>query len=541
MSLPYSAPRRDGTYKAEPGRDHPRYKETESLMMLDELEANNNDAYADENPFRAINPEELDHYHHPGQQQQPPPHSSAMVPYDDHVQPPPPRRRPPAAATPPTTAGGTEMVVYDSDEDSDDLMFDEDRDDYQPDEQFEDEGANPELEEEDYGERREWKYSTAGIKQRGVWFKYCCILIFFLLVFAVFAAISKLFAKLFEDPGPPEEPPYVQRPDNDTFARDKEFIDSVCSAGKVQQDQGLRCREYCEPQFTACCDPFPQDKAYNFTNINHALNQTSTSSEIVFTQEDFQHLNDCKAMDNMRGCNSYAKCSALKSVVGSAPVTLPYLCSEEGRERDAQSCVAACRTARCCYDENGQSCLADNYEICQDYAPCQNLRDLDRSNPDSVLPVAPADLDQQCLRKLPSCSSHCEAAKCCLDPNSRCLQENFLACTTYSACEDSSVGWNLTIPPMYSYLDQAPGELIYACNEKTYQDNQELVELIQPDSCPDYCEQVACCYQSHPQDNCFRKDPLGCMAWHHHCQREAVAVANWYIGDYQLPTPLHPN
>jgi len=530
MSLPYSAPGRDGSYRAEPGRDHPRYKETESLMMLNELEEDNHAGFQDENPFKPVDPHELDTLDDDDgvyRNSRTGVSSSALVPYMDA---PPPKQGPP---------GTSQMVVYDeaANEDSDsddDLMFDEDRNERG-------ESFHDEENEEDYGNRREWKYSTAGIKQRGVWFKYCCILIFFLIAFAIFAAISKLFQRFFEDPGAPPAPDYTRRPDNETFQADKEHIDKVCSAGRVQQDRGLRCREFCEPQYTACCDPFPRDKAYNFTNVNNALNVTSVDTDIVFTHPDFMHLNDCPVEENLRGCASYSKCSALKNVVEPAPQTLPFLCSAEGRERDEQSCTAACRKARCCYDEGGLSCLADNFEICMDYAPCQNLRDLERTNPDSVLTVAPDDLDQQCLWKLPSCNAHCEKARCCSDPNSRCLQENFIACMTYSACEDSTIGWNMTIPPMYNFLPQAPAEMIYACNERDYSDNPDLIEMIQPDSCPEYCEQVACCYQQHPQDNCFHKDPLGCQAWHQHCQTESVAVANWYIGNFILPTALHPN
>lgn len=528
MSVPYSAPGRDGTYRADPGRDHPRYKESESLMMLDELEERNNAVIDDDNPFRPVDPvNDKRVRYNQGRAAT----SSDMVPYSD--EPPPPQN----------TVVGTElMAVPDDDDDSDDdLMFDEDRPGFEqrgaPD-SFHDEDDNEEVEEG----RREWKYSTAGIKQRGVWVKYCCILICFLVAFAIFATISHFFSKLFEDPGPPPPPDFTIRPDNSTFPANKQDVDQVCSAGRLQQDQGLACRAFCEPAYSACCDPFPRDVAYNFTNVDAALNNTPVSSEIIFTDPDFVHLNDCEVEENLRGCTSYSKCSGLQNVVEPAPQTLPFLCSDEGRERDAQSCRSACRKAQCCYHEQGQSCLAENFEICMDYAPCQNLRDEERVIfANKVLPVAPTDLDQQCLWKLPSCNEHCTNALCCTDPQSRCLQENFLACLTYSACEDSTIGWNLTIPPIYSFVDQAPAELIYGCNEEDYSDNPELIELIEPDGCPEYCEQAACCYQSHPQDNCFSKDPWGCLAWHQHCQTEPAILQSWFIGEFILPQPLKPN
>ena len=365
--------------------------------------------------------------------------------------------------------------------------------------------------------------------------KWCCILLFFLLCLLIFAAISTLFEKIFfDDDGPVPESEYPKRSDNDTFPSNKELIDNVCSAGTFELDRGVRCREYCEPMYTSCCDPFPKYETYDFTSVYDALNSTMPPSADVFDDNDFLHLNNCEYGEHLRGCTTYGKCSALRDKLDSAPGTLPYMCSEEGLAQDPGSCAAVCQKVACCFDETGSSCLAGNMDICMDYAPCQNLRT--RHDPSQLVPVAPDDLDRVCLWKLPLCYEYCEKARCCTDTNSRCFQENFMSCLTYAPCEDGS-DINITIPRIYNDdLPQAPAELMYACGEKK-PENAEVSELIQPDTCPEYCEQAACCYQPTPAYNCFHKDPLGCLAWHDYCQTVPFVLESWYIGEFILPTP----
>ena len=530
----YAAPGRDGTYIDDPGRENPTYNETESLMMIHEME-NKDD---EDNPFRPP----------PEDEEQPIDDLDPQDPFHDDPLDDPSVDEGVKDVHPEQPLGDNKARDSDdiSDDDSDDLYFEEDReamekDQEQKDQEQRDPSHGSDEEDPTYFKdegtfedgRREWKYSTANIKQRGIWVKWCCIALFFLLCLLIFAAISVLFEKLFFDnEGLDPETAYPKRPDNDTFPSNKELIDAVCSSGTLDMDRGVRCREFCEPMHSSCCEVFPYE-TYNYSSVNAALNATPPPT-FILEDDDIFHLNTCEFGDHLRGCAAYGKCSALKNLLDPAPATLPYLCSEEGLAQDEQTCPDACRKVACCFDESGLSCLNDNFDVCMDYAPCQNLRK--PLNPDRhIVPVAPDDIDRVCYWKLPQCYEYCEQARCCMDPNSRCLQENFLACLSYAACEDST-DVNITVPPMYSVVPQAPAELIYACGERE-PENEEVIELIQPESCPEYCEQVACCYQHNPADNCFHKDPLGCLAWHNFCQTEEVAVSNWYIGNFILPTP----
>mmetsp|Transcript_3033 Transcript_3033/g.4076 ORF Transcript_3033/g.4076 Transcript_3033/m.4076 type:complete len:327 (-) Transcript_3033:735-1715(-) len=304
----YAAPGRDGSYRADPGREHPRYPETESLVMMSELEQSNQKE-DDDNPFRPSSPEEfLDEGY--GDEEDDEDYDN----YGHYRDDPPQKEKLPARVV-----GGEEQEL--DDDSDDDLMFDDDREELDRARGDEEDGSRGE--EEDEEGRREWKYSTAGIKQRGICVKYCCIGLLFLLMFAVFAVISYYIEKLFEDPGAPDEPAYMKRPDNDTFPFDKTDIDQRCSGGKISVDRGVKCREFCEPIYSACCDPFPLTKAYNFSLVNEALNRTEVE-EYVYTDDAFVHLNDCHAGDYLRGCAAYSKCSALKGIVEPAPASLPF-------------------------------------------------------------------------------------------------------------------------------------------------------------------------------------------------------------------------
>ena len=503
----YHAPGRDGAYIPKPGREHPAYPETESLMMMDELEKDTKSEMEEEDPFRPASPDE---FMDEGSEAEG--YDDPYGNYRDQGDGPPSRVLP----VPPKEG-------FDSDSD-DDLMFDEDREEYERNQ------GTEEVDEEEGA--KQWKYSTAGIKQRGIWVKYCCIALMFLIMACIFAAISYFFEKLFQDPGPPDEPERLKRPDNATWPFEKDDIDQSCNSNALAVDRAVKCQEYCEPRYSACCDPFPLTKSYNFSAVDEALNYSRPEEFEYPPGDDLFHLNNCQAGDNLRGCASYAKCAALKGVLEPAPVSLPQQCNEEGLALDPGNCESICRKARCCFDEQGLSCLTENFEVCMDYAPCQNLRQPNNAVRE-ILPIAPADLDELCWSQLESCNDHCEKARCCTDPNSRCLQENFVACLTYAACEDApSAAWNITIPPMYNLLPVAPAEMEYACGELDVE-SEALREIIQPGSCAEYCEQAACCFQDNPGDNCFHEDPLGCYAYFFHCQHEPVVLNNWFIGTYR--------
>ena len=374
----------------------------------------------------------------------------------------------------------------------------------------------------DTATRRDFQYSTANVKRHGWCYKFCCIFLLFMLFFLVSTIISLLIQKVFfggdTEPDAPVIPP---RDMNSTFPRDKSFINQVCSMGTMDIDGGARCREDCEPQFFECCYPFHDFKVLNFTTFLEVTNATlpphveEEDPEILLLRQQ-----QCSLGKELKGCMSYAKCQAITETVDPAPGSLPDLCGEIGLHTDPDSCEDVCRVAKCCFNDEGQSCLADNLDICMDYAPCQNLRDTD-----NIVPTAPRDLDAQCYLKLPACIETCEKAACCSDPTSRCYQENFLACLTYAPCNNVSETVSVTVPEIFSRLPMPPTELIYACDEK-----QTVLEQEDLETCAKYCEQASCCYDADQSRNCFHDDPLGCLLWHQHCQVETELAQAWWTG-----------
>ena len=372
----------------------------------------------------------------------------------------------------------------------------------------------------DTTERRDFKYSTANVKRHGWCYKFCCIALMFLIFFLISTAISILIQKLlFGGDDEPFAPEIQERDPNATFPRDKSFINQVCSIGVIDIDGGARCREDCLPQFFECCDPFQDFKSFNFTTFLEATNTTLPPTEII--DEEVVELREkgCSFGSELRGCMAYAKCQGVTETIDPAPANLPHLCGDFGMELDPDSCEAACRNARCCFNDEGLSCLADNIDICMDYAPCQNLR-----STDNMLQTAPETLDQDCFLQLPECFEACEKATCCNDPTSRCFQENFMSCMTYAPCNNVT-DINIEVPEIFSVLPIPPAELIYACDEQ-----QTVLEKENLEACAKYCEQAACCYDLNPQGNCFHDDPLGCLLWHQHCQIETPLMEAWWTG-----------
>jgi hypothetical protein len=373
----------------------------------------------------------------------------------------------------------------------------------------------------DTATRRDFKYSTADVKRRGVCYKWCCICVLFLIFFAISTLISMLFQKLFFDNDEdPIAPDLAVRDANETFPRDKQFISQVCSMGTVDIDGGARCREDCLPQFFECCNPFNDLTAFNFSTFLGTTNSTLPPQEEPDDEVAALREGNCSLGSELRGCMAYSKCQAVSGIIDPAPASLPILCGDFGMERDPDSCEAACRQARCCFNEDGASCLADNLDICMDYSPCQNLR-----GRDNIVESASDTLDQACYWQLPECFEECQTAECCSDPNSRCYQENFMACLTYAPCNNVSEVTSIHVPEIYSRVPMPPVELVYACD-----DEQQVLDEDTLGSCAEYCEQASCCYELAPEANCFFEDPLGCLLWHQHCQVEAGLSQAWWTG-----------
>ena len=355
-------------------------------------------------------------------------------------------------------------------------------------------------------QHRDHKYSTARMPSRGRWRKCCCILLLFLLGMAFTAFISWLINYLFFDPsdnGPANG--FPDRPENSTFPANKLLIDQVCSRGTFDIDDGMRCEEACEPQFFTCCDPFNEFRAYNYSRWNNVTNSTLPPDVNFMDGLLMVNGTECSFENDLRGCMSYAKCQALGQLADPAPSTLPILCSAQQLEKDRVSCEQACLPVRCCFSQE-RNCLADNFDVCMDYAPCQNLRE------GFTVETAPDDLDQACWWELSSCFETCEKASCCGDPESTCFQDNFLSCLTYAPCTNVTET-NITVPEMYNVVGMPPAELIYACNAK----HEATIEETNK-TCAEYCVEAECCYATDKSQNCFADDPLGCLAWNAQCQ-----------------------
>jgi len=287
------------------------------------------------------------------------------------------------------------------------------------------------------------------------------------------------------------------------FPFDKLDIDWACSSTNYLLEPTV-CEDVCVPQFFKCCDPFG------------TYSSTETITNVTFLEgfENWQpESGSCSFDTELRGCMSYSQCQVIAGTIDAAPGNLPDVCSLENIAQDPEPCTAICRPLECCYSpNNADSCLAENLQICMAYAPCQNLRTLN-SNTNNVLETAPRVLDFDCYWQQPTCTEFCEKAKSCGDPNSRTLQENFMACLTYAPCNDVT-STHIRVAPQFNTVSQPPSDLVYACNAT----NAETVVEPMEQSCQEYCAEAACCWDEDIGRNCFFEDPLGCLAWEAQCQ-----------------------
>jgi hypothetical protein len=387
-----------------------------------------------------------------------------------------------------------------------------------------------------------------------------------LLFLLVMIAMSMIFNHFFfsdtSDNGPVA--PHPDENGTSIFPQDKQDVDSACGRSTFLQDDGALCQEACVPQFFKCCDPFDEFVLYNYTkkavpvvsglngtdlivvdlnatNLNAtALNATdanatdantaapaaapimrTTSTDVeernvtfLDGYDDF-NMSSCSFDQEIRGCMSYAKCQALAGQIDPAPANLPDTCSFERLEQDEDACKTLCRKLDCCYAPYPDNCLAEKFDLCMDYAPCQNLRIYqDGISRDEILPTAPRELDFECAWGQPKCAEICDTASCCTNPGAEsCFERNFMSCLTYSPCTaNPDTFTNITIPPQFSHVEKPPPEFIYACNAK----KEEVLEPSDK-SCSEYCESASCC-SAEGQENCFHMDPLGCVAWMAQCQ-----------------------
>jgi hypothetical protein len=207
--------------------------------------------------------------------------------------------------------------------------------------------------------------------------------------------------------------------------------------------------------------------------------------------------------------------SSIGGQIEPAPVNLPETCSLERLEKDDDSCKTLCRKLDCCYAPYPDNCLAENFDLCVDYAPCQNLRIYQEGiTAEQILPTAPRELDYECAWGQPACAEICDMASCCTNPGAEsCFSFNFMSCLTYLPCTaNPDTETKIIIPPPFSHVEKPPHDFIDACNAL----DEEVLKPANM-SCAEYCEAASCC-SAEGEANCFHMDPLGCVAWMAQCQ-----------------------
>lgn len=293
------------------------------------------------------------------------------------------------------------------------------------------------------------------------------------------------------------------------FVHEKQEVDRVCGRAAFRQDEGERCEEICSPHFFECCNPFEAKISFN-DNLS-TQNETDFAPQTFLPSDPSATINSsqCSFGKEVTGCLAYAKCQALTRRIDSAPANLEEICSFDRLRRDPESCKALCARTKCCYSDGPDHCLTDQFDICMDYSPCQNLRVLDDRFPaEAILEIAPRILDNECFLQQPLCDDLCAMASCCSSTNTdSCLQFNFLSCLTYFPC--SSIDFNFTIPAQFNQVPKPPLGSNVSCSTSHNNTESDF-------TCGEKCEVASCCF-AHGEENCFTKDPLGCLAWSSEC------------------------
>lgn len=411
---------------------------------------------------------------------------------------------------------------YHDDEEDDDNVFAADDNDY------ENNNGRPTQSSAAYDDpipdeqpRREFKYSTANLREEGNCKKYCKILCIFLLFALIMIALSLLMQYLFFGDTSDNRLVVPEKNPNATFPLDKSDIDGRCARGNLYSVKNdapdargrAACFKDCGFQYFECCDPYGE---FGVLNVSEFKNVTPSNNK---TAEDFAN---CTFDQNVVGCNNYAKCQALANSVKAAPASLPVLCSSEQIDTDPDRCERLCEPVKCCYALDSSNCVADDLDICMDYAPCQNLKKQHKL----VVPVASVNLDENCAKGNRQCLDECKIASCCGDSESACFQNNFIACLSYGPCAEVTTT-KLKVAPIYSKMARAPTEeLKEACGDyhtalsKADHDKEKADTVAKParESCETLCKPAEGCWGKSADTNHFFDDPLGCYAWIQHCQ-----------------------
>jgi len=253
------------------------------------------------------------------------------------------------------------------------------------------------------------------------------------------------------------------------FSFSKEDIDNACSSLSLVRNS-KNCNEACE--VVDCCDPFYEGGTCIHTNL--------------------------------RECVNYAKCHTTREIsadIGPAPVELGKACSED-EITSSRFCEEACQDVRCCWDSTIESCKMDNFLMCLDYAPCQNLN--------NKLPmVAPSNLDELCnplssQYSANACQEICTDASCCdVTSEDNCLEESFISCLSYAPCgfliiQDNAVNAEVE-PPNAGFREKC-----------SY---QNMLEGINRGECEELCVESQCCHDLDATKNCFADEPFTCLQY----------------------------
>ena len=316
-----------------------------------------------------------------------------------------------------------------------------------------------------------FKYSTAELPDNSSRNTRCCLMAMCILCIIVAIVVSIVMVKVPQNkqeeadaqaPAPTPPPPTANGVGS--LQERKTVIDSMCD------DSRNSCKEVCEPEFD-CCDPFMNEQAGCF-------------------------------FGNREGCLNYQRCHvANPGTIDPPSPNINVICSKSAIANDPGPCEDACLAVKCCWEDNS-SCKDSNFYACTDYAICQNLRGAALEVP---LPID--GLEDFCedyvvgsLTQSEACGVACAPASCCWeDTTANCFLENFFTCLLHEPCG------LLEIPEAYSFVPEPNADTAIVCS-KPYRDTNGSSE------CEASCNRAPCC-SAAPGENCFWRDPLGCLKY----------------------------
>jgi hypothetical protein len=336
-------------------------------------------------------------------------------------------------------------------------------------------------EEDDAKEQPQFRYSTADMTTDSKRNTTCCLVAMCVICVAVAIVVSIVLAgadKNSDDNDSESVPtmaPVVGQPVQQQqqlgsqFVSTREFVENRCSSEKIVTDR-LTCEGICTG--FDCCDPFLPQNVSCFVG-------------------------------NQLGCLNYARCHALDRVFDAPPDNLRDICSPERIATNPTECEQQCISVDCCWSEE-DSCIAENFYTCVDYAPCQYLRGVDKVR--VPLPT-PNVLEQLCdvqvtnsVTQSGECEEQCAPAECCgPDAADSCLQSDFIFCLFYGPCG---------LPEL------APAHVAIVAPQEPIGDVCSTSNIAEqgPGACQTACAFVECCTEDG-LTNCFNDDPLGCLAY----------------------------